>query len=239
MPAELIREKKMKTYLWCEDRGSGFSFFRELFEVVRPEIIVLSKRNNSQLRQAVERITDTVNRYVIVMDAAIDNPDVLRELTKVERVAAEKPNVTLVKVPCFEFILLSFTHLESWMYAEGSRMEAHRAGLIRAKELFVRMVLEGGNAADYAELRRLLPNLYNHNTEQIAAKLLTELTQNTGFLTTKGKLGVCFTEDCCSYPEHGKGNSCGLFEARLSAEEKKRELMEYSILGDAFEKAGL
>ena len=227
----------MNTYLWCEDRASGFRFFQEMFEELGPDVLVETKKNNSQLRQAVEHISDD-NRYIIIMDAAVDNPDVLRELTRVERVAAAKPNVTLVKVPCFEFILLSFEKLSHWLYAEGSRIRENRRELLSAREIFLRLVLTGGNAEDVREFNRLLPEFAHYNTEQTAAKLLTLLTQNTGFLTTKGKLGVCFTEDCCSLTDPASA-PCGLSRARLSGAEKKREIMEHSVLGEAFRKAGL
>jgi hypothetical protein len=37
------------------------------------------------------------------------------------------------------------------------------------------------------------------NTEQLSAKRLLEITRNTGFETTKGKLGDCFIVDQCEW----------------------------------------
>lgn len=72
----------MNKYIWCEDKGAGFQFLTEIFKVVCPEAVVETQNNNSRLRKAVGRIVDEDSEYYILMDEAVDNPDVLRELKK-------------------------------------------------------------------------------------------------------------------------------------------------------------
>ena len=73
----------MKRYIWCEDSASGLQFWNAVFEVIDSKIQVQSKGNNSRLRQAAERISADENQYFILVDSAVDNADVLRELKKI------------------------------------------------------------------------------------------------------------------------------------------------------------
>ena len=63
-----------KTYLWIEDRKEkvsyifGENFMKQLF----PDVIVESKKNNSELVKAVRTLQDTENRYIIVFDNSFD-----------------------------------------------------------------------------------------------------------------------------------------------------------------------
>ena len=98
----------MSKYLWCEDSGSGYQFWHTLCRYLYPDITVESKKNNSRLRAAVGQIEDDGNEYYILMDAAADNPDVLRENQAMRKNAAGKANVHLILIHSFEFVLLSF-----------------------------------------------------------------------------------------------------------------------------------
>ena len=41
----------MGKYVWCDDYKSGFQFWKVLFKVLYPDIIVETKNNNSRLKQ--------------------------------------------------------------------------------------------------------------------------------------------------------------------------------------------
>lgn len=60
----------MKTYLWIEDRKekSGYIFWKTFMGQLCPEIVVESKKNNSELIKAVKTIKDDGNKYVILFD---------------------------------------------------------------------------------------------------------------------------------------------------------------------------
>ncbi len=71
----------MKTYLWIEDRKekSGYIFWQTFMGQLCPEIVVESKKNNSELIKAVKALGDNENRYVIVFDNSFDNPQIVKE----------------------------------------------------------------------------------------------------------------------------------------------------------------
>lgn len=229
----------MSTYVWCEDAGSGFEFWKKIFGKLYKEYIVESKKNNTELCKAVSTITDEENRYYILMDNAIDNPEVLRETQRLSSVIKDKNNVSVIKIHSFEFVLLSFKMLTDWVFAEQDELKEKRVGLLDLKDILVDVINNGGDIVKLQAMKDALKISENLNTEQLASKLLFEITRNTGFETTKGKLGACFIVDCCEWPDRMSDDSCGLDETRLTADTKIYEIYENSVLKESFAKAGL
>ena len=64
-----------KTFLWIEDKKdkSGYTFWKVFMEQLFPDVIVESKRNNSELVKAVKSLEDTENRYIVIFDNSFDN----------------------------------------------------------------------------------------------------------------------------------------------------------------------
>ncbi len=56
---------------------------------------------------------------------------------------------------------------------------------------------------------------------------------------SKGRIGDCFSVDCCEWIQREVDDICGLNDKRITADEKIKELFEYSVLKDSFAKAGL
>lgn len=229
----------MSKYLWCEDSGSGYQFWHTLCRYLYPDITVESKKNNSRLRAAVGQIEDDGDEYYILMDAAADNPDVLRENQAMRKNAAGKANVHLILIHSFEFVLLSFRLLDQWVFAAQDDLREKRQNLLLAGELFVKLILSDGTGEELSAFRELFPEAEKANSEQIASRLLFEITRNTGFETDKGKLGVCFTVDCCDWTERQTNDICGLDNNRISAGKKAELLVAHSVLKIAFERVGL
>ena len=50
----------MGKYVWCEDTGSGYEFWKKLFETLDSDITVQTKNNNSELRKAAEKLLKMV-----------------------------------------------------------------------------------------------------------------------------------------------------------------------------------
>ena len=61
---------------------------------------------------------------------AYDNPDVLREVNAISRAIEGKNNVKLIKFHSFEFVLLSFDLLDSWVFAEQDELKEKRRPLL-------------------------------------------------------------------------------------------------------------
>ena len=157
-----------KTYLWIEDRKEkasyifGENFMKQLF----PDVIVESKKNNSELVKAVRTLQDTENRYIIVFD----------------------------------------------------------------------------NSFDYKGIQEIInydKNIEEHDIEQLSAKLLFDLTRNTGFEVSKGVLGECWIKSCCEWDERQEDDICGLDYNRLSVFDKMKRIYVGSSLKLQIPKVGL
>ena len=229
----------MSIYAWCEDRGSGFDFWKEIFSAIYPNIIVETKLNNSRLRKAADSIENDGNEYYILMDSFIDNNDVLREIDGLKRGIKNKSNVHVIDVHSFEFVLLSFKSLIQWIFAEQDELKEKRKNFILARELLIEQTIQSSDVAKLEELEKVFPYIITHNVEQSAAELLYQITRNTGFETDKGRLGECFINSCCEWASRKADDFCGLDTNKLSADEKKIQILNESVLKSAFEKVGL
>ena len=229
----------MSKFLWCEDSKSGYQFWRAIFAQMLPEMNVESKGSNSLLRKAVCGIEADDNDYYIIMDTAVDNPDVLRETRYLAIKARVKDNIHIIRLHSFEFALLSFKLLEQWIFAEQDELKDQRQELLNARDVFIERLSDTGEASGLAAFKALFDAYEKKNSEQIAAKLLFEITRNTGFETDKSKLGDCFVNGCCEWAGRRDDDICGLDAHRINANEKARLLVERSILKKAFEGVGL
>lgn len=232
----------MSRFLWCEDSKSGYHFWRALFQELYPDVNVDTKHGNTGLWKAVDKInadsTDE-NLYYIVMDTAVDNPEVLRETRRLNASITGKDNIHVIKVHSFEFALLSFKLLEQWVFADKDELKEKRQNLLKERELFLRQNAPEADAFGLQAFKDAFEEYDGKNSEQIAAKLLFEITRNTGFETNKSHLGDCFINTCCEWLERKSDDICGLDSHRISAGEKARLLVDYSVLKEAFERVGL
>ena len=114
-----IESRDAKTFLWLEDREgkSGYTFWKVLMHEIAPDVIVESKRNNSELVKAVQQIENGNDQYIIVFDHSFDNLHVYQEQKLLKRYADKRKNVFLLGLICFEYILLEFDQLIHWIYA--------------------------------------------------------------------------------------------------------------------------
>lgn len=77
---------------------------------------------------------------------------------------------------------MEFDKLIDWIYAPEDKFREKRAGAIAARNRFVQMISTGD--VNYKEIQEIIDydaNLTDHNIEQLSAKLLLDLTRNTGF----------------------------------------------------------
>lgn len=220
----------MSNIFWCEDSKAGYEFWKLMFQNINSDYIVESKGNNSELRKVAKNIIDDNNLYFLLVDQATDNPEVLREVKELKNIISAKKNARLVKIHSFEGNLLSFEYLEEWIFAQDDEFREKRKELIYAKDLLVRTVITGGEASDSTELTEFMNNHGCSTAEQLAAKLLFKITRNTGFETSKQKLGVCFTIDCCKWEERKSDDICGLDKNRLTLSDKMNDIAKHSSI---------
>lgn len=205
-----------------------------------PHIVVESKKNNSELVKAVKSLEDTDNKYVIVYDNSFDNLQVVMERKKLKQFADDKENVFLIDIICFEYVLLEFKDLLKWIFAPDDNFLKTRESAIAAREKLVNSIETGElNYKDIKEIVAYDEHLGMHNVEKLAAKLLFDLTRNTGFEVSKAEIGECWVKSCCEWRERMDDDVCGLDFSRLSAFEKMKSIYEKSCLKEQFQAVGL
>lgn len=231
-----------KTFLWIEDRKdkASYTFWDTLLKQLCPDVQVESKKNNSELVKAVKNLDDTDNRYVIVFDNSFDNLQVAMEQKLLKQYADKKENVVLIDIICFEYILLEFKNLINWIYAPDDEFLEKRAGAIAAKEKLVNSIETGNiNYKDIKEIVEYDEHIAEHNIEQLVAKLLFDLTRNTGFEVSKGNIGDCWVKSCCEWDGRMEDDICGLDYSRLSIYDKMKSIYEDTCLKEQLHAAGL
>ena len=231
-----------KTFLWIEDRKgkASYIFWNRLLNQLCPNVQVESKRNNSELVKAVKNLEDTDNKYVIVFDNAFDNLQVAMEQKLLKQYADKKENVILMEIICFEYILLEFKNLINWIYASDDEFLEKRANAIIARDKLISSIKNGNvNYKDIQEIVEYDKHITEHNIEQLAAKLLFDLTRNTGFEVSKGSIGECWVKSCCEWDNREENDICGLDYNRLQIYDKMKNIYEGTCLKEQFKVAGL
>ena len=232
----------MKTYLWIEDRKnkSGYIFWQTLLGQLCPEIVLESKQNNSELVKAVKALEDSENSYIVVFDNSFDNLQVAMEQKMLRKYAGDKENVILMDIICFEYILLEFKELIEWIYAPDDEFLVKRKKAITAREKLVKTIQNGEiNYKDIREIIEYNENVDNYNVEQLSARILFDLTRNTGFEVSKGSVGECWIKSCCEWEERMPDDICGLDVSRLPVKEKMKRICKGTSLLKQFQNMGL
>lgn len=231
-----------KTYLWIEDRigKASYKFWTTFMHEICPNVIVESKKNNHELVKAVKGLHDTENRYIIALDNSFDNVQIYMEQKILKQAAEKRENVLLLNLICFEYVLLEFDKLIDWIYAPEDEFRKKRAGAINAREKLVQIIRSG--EVNYKEIQEILDydsKLDNHNIEQLSAKLLFDLTRNTGFEVSKSDLGECWQQNCCEWADRQENDICGLDKTGLSRHDKMKNIYSGTSLQREFENIGL
>ncbi len=231
-----------KIFLWIEDRKgkAGYIFWTTLMNQLYPNIIVVSQKNSSELLKAVKTIDPQENKYVVVMDNSFDNLQIIMEQKQLRQYARQMDNVELLDVICFEYILLGFADLLEWIFVKDDELLDKRQKAISARNKLVECIQSGNmHYKDLDEITAYDSRIQEHNIEQFVARLLYDITRNTGFEVTKGKVGDCWIRPCCEWMGRQEDDICGLDDTRLPLYEKMRTIYEKSCLRNQFEALGL
>lgn len=239
---EVRMAKSVKTFLWIEDREgkSGHTFWKTLMQELYPDVIVESKKNSSELVKAVKLLTDDKNHYIIVLDDSFDNMQVYQEQKRLKKYAGFRTNVKLISIICFEYILLEFTGLLDWIFAPDDVFYIKRKKTICAREKLIEVLRS--EKMQYKLIKEIVEydvHITDHNIEQLCTKLLFDLTRNTGFEVTKGKIGECWIRSCCEWTGRQRDDLCGLDDKRLTVSDKMKEIYTGTLLKEKFLQAGM
>lgn len=231
-----------RTFLWIEDKKdkSGYTFWKVFMEQLFPDVIVESKKNNSELVKAVKALEDKENRYVVVFDNSFDNLQVLSELKTLTEISKEKDNVALLDIICFEYLLLEFKELIDWVFAPNDEFLKKRANIINARCRLISAINNGDSCyKEIHEIKEYCDNVENYNIEQLSAKILFELTRNTGFEVSKGSIGECWICSCCEWSSRQDDDICGLDNSKLDLYDKMKHILVGTCLSGEFKKIGM
>ena len=231
-----------KTYLWIEDRigKASYKFWTLFMNEICPDVIVESKRNNRELVKAVKGLIDKENRYIIALDNSFDNVQICMEQKILKEAADKRDNVFLLDIICFEYTLLEFDKLIDWIYAPEDEFREKRADAIAARKKLVQIINSG--EMNYKAIQEIMDydsNLDNHNIEQLSAKLLFDLTRNTGFEVSKGDLAECWKQNCCEWKDRQRDDICGLDQTMLTLNDKMKYIYAGTSLYRKFKNIGL
>ncbi len=231
-----------KTFFWIEDKKdkAGYTFWKTFMEQIFPDVIVESKRNNSELVKAVKALEDTDSRYIVVFDNSFDNLQVLSELKILTEAVKGKDNVALLDIICFEYLLLDFKELIDWVFAPDDAFLEKREAIIKVRDKLISVISNGDlSYKDIRDVREYCDNIESYNIEQLSSKILYELTRNTGFEVSKGSIGECWIKSCCDWSERQDDDICGLDHSRLDIHEKMEHILSGTCLQNEFRKMGL
>ena len=135
-------------------------------------------------------------------------------------------------------LLVKFSGLG--IYAPEDEFITKRRLAITAREMLITAIQN--SKSDYkqlAEIKEYYSRVNTLNIEQLAAKLLFDLTRNTGFEVSKGFIGNCWIVSCCEWAKRQPDDICGLDKNRLSLTEKMQTIMQNTSLEAEFRKAGM
>lgn len=124
-----------------------------------------------------------------------------------------------------------------WIYAPEDEFLTKRKNAIIAREKLVGSIIAGKLA--YKEIQEIVEydvHIEEHNIEQLASRLLFDLTRNTGFEVSKGNLGECWIKSCCEWKNRQDNDICGLDTNRLSVFHKMKSIYEGTSLKEQFSK---
>lgn len=136
--------------------------------------------------------------------------------------------------------VLEFKELIDWVYAPQDELLKKRESVAAVRKKLVESIQNGN--FQYKEIQEIMEydsGIEEHNIEQLVAKLLFDLTRNTGFEVSKGTLGECWTKSCCEWEGRQEDDICGLDYNRLSVFNKMKSICEESSLKEQFFKIGL
>lgn len=209
-------------------------------EQLCPKVVVESKENNSELVKAVKKLEDAENKYIVVFDNSFDNIQVTMERKLLRQFADKKDNVVLLDIICFEYLLLEFKDLIKWIYAPDDEFLIKRVKAINAREKLLRTIeKEEFNYKEMQEIVEYNEQIDDYNIEQLSAKILFDLTRNTGFEVSKGTIGACWIKSCCEWENRMENDICGLDNSRLQLFRKMKHIYEGTSLIKQFQNIGL
>ena len=104
-------------YLWTEDTGAGFHFWKLVNQLFFDnELVVESKGSNQGLLDAVLDIDiKDDDSYYVAFDYVVDNQDIRNKYRILKSIADKaEGKIIILDMICFEYLILAFDKLVEW-----------------------------------------------------------------------------------------------------------------------------
>lgn len=208
-------------YLWTEDQGAGFHFWQLVNQYLfHGQLVVESKNSNQGLLDAVRMLRpEKEDIYYIAFDRVYDNMDIMNKMLELQHLVQRYPEqIILLDVTCFEYIILSFTHLIEWTGTGRKDKIEMRKHILNALNNH-RIDLD--SIEDEKTLKYLM-RFRRFSTERVLKSITYELTDGDAWSVKGEKMGECWYKDCCVLDKPEKAH-CKLHD--MSGSEKAEVLL--------------
>ena len=210
-------------YLWTEDTGAGFHFWKLVNQLIFDnELVVESKGSNQGLLDAVSDLNIKDNeKYYIAFDYVGDNQDIRNKYRMLKSITDKSEGkIIILDMICFEYLILAFDKLVEWTGTGKIDKIKIREEVLAAVENH-RINL---SKIDDEKTLQYIASFKRYSTERVMKSLVGEFTQNEKWSVKGALMGECWYKDCC-VSEHPDNLRCGKPEAE-DGNEKIRMLIQ-------------
>ena len=210
-------------YLWTEDTGAGFHFWKLVNQLFfDDELVVESKGSNQGLLDAVLDLEmEDDDKYYIAFDYVVDNQDI-RNKYRVLKSIEEKSDgkIIILDMICFEHLILAFDKLVEWTGAgKTDRVKIREEVLTAVENHKINL-----SKIDDEKTLQYIAGFKRYSTERVMKSLVGEFTQNEKWSVKGSFMGECWYKKCC-VSEHQDSIRCGKPEVE-DGDEKMRMLIQ-------------
>ena len=182
-------------YLWTEDTGAGFHFWKLVNQLFfHNELVIESKESNQGILNALADLKIQEDKYYIAFDYVVDNQDIRNKYRVLKSIEENsKGKIVILDMICFEYLILAFDKLAEWtgigktdkikIWEEIlSAVENHRINLAKI---------------DDEKTLQYLSGFKRYSTERVMKSLVGEFTQNEKWAVKGALMGECWYKNCC------------------------------------------
>lgn len=210
-------------YLWTEDTGAGFHFWKLVNQLFfHNELVIESKESNQGILNALADLKiQEEDKYYIAFDYVVDNQDIRNKYRVLKSIEENsKGKIIILDMICFEYLILAFDKLAEWTGIGKTDKIKIREEILSAVENH-RINLA---KIDDKKTLQYLSGFKRYSTERVMKSLVGEFTQNEKWAVKGALMGECWYKDCCvsEYPDSLR---CGKPEIE-DGNEKMRMLIQ-------------
>lgn len=210
-------------YLWAEDTGAGFHFWKLVNQLFFDDALVVeSKESNQGILDALSDLDiKEDNVYYIAFDYVVDNQDIRNKYRMLKSIADKaEGKIIILDMICFEYLILAFDKLVEWTGTGKTDKIKIREEVLAAVENH-RINL---SKIDDEKTLQYIAGFKRYSTERVMKSLAGEFTQNEKWSVKGTLMGECWYKNCC-VSEHPDSLRCGKPEIE-DGDEKMRMLIQ-------------